>query len=455
MVGERMKRFMIAALAAAAVTMPAWGQNSDVEQLKEELKRLQMQMKSLEKRLEQAESSSDEASATAEAAAEEADAASEQATVAQNDAADAKPDIHVGGALRFQFQRRGSNANDRATGGEIDIDTFRINLDGEISNIIFSAEYRFYPTFGNSHFIHHGWLGYDFSDEWRGQLGIMQVPFGIQPYASNNFFFSSNYYLGLEDDYDAGVNFIYNTGAHNLQLAFFKNDEYAGGGGFNRYSYDPLNVSDGTNKEAIEEANTGNIRYAYRAVHAENAASEFGLSLQGGQIYNSTINEDGGDHWAAAGHLHGNYGPWNLMLQLTKYAINPEASPGFDTEIIGTGAYSFEYTMPAEAWTYLANLAYTQNVSIGPISALKYYNDFTYVDKDDPRLEETIQNVTGMSIAAGAFFTYVDFVLAKNQPFTTPYISSGGFGGAQLTDLGSAAANKWDTRFNINVGYYF
>ncbi|MDT0633532.1 hypothetical protein [Spectribacter hydrogenoxidans] len=453
-----MKRFMIAALAATAVTTPAWGDNGDVEQLKEELKRLQMQLKSLEKRLEQAESSSDEASATAKAAADKADTASERATVAQNDAADAKPDIHVGGALRFQFQRRGSNANDRATGGEIDIDTFRINLDGEISNIIFSAEYRFYPTFGNSHFIHHGWLGYDFSDEWRGQLGIMQVPFGIQPYASNNFFFSSNYYLGLEDDYDMGVNFIYNSGSHNLQLAFFKNDEYAeifDDNRFKRYSYDPLNVSDGTNKEAIEEANTGNIRYAYRAVHAENAASEFGVSLQGGQIYNSAINEDGGDHWAAAGHLHGNYGPWNLMLQLTKYAINPEASPGFDTEIIGTGAYSFEYTMPAEAWTYLANLAYTQNVSIGPISALKYYNDFTYVDKEDPRLEETIQNVTGMSIAAGAFFTYVDFVLAKNQPFTTPYISSGGFGGAQLTDLGSAAANKWDTRFNINVGYYF
>lgn len=143
------------------------------------------------------------------------------------------------------------------------------------------------------------------------------------------------------------------------------------------------------------------------------------------------------------------------MLQLTRYEINPKVSDGFDEAIIGTGAYGFEYTLPAEAWTYLANVAYTQPVSFGPITELKYYNDFTYVDKDDNRFEETIQNVTGVSISAGALFTYVDFVLGKNHPFTSPYISNGGFGGAQLTDLGSPSANDWTTRFNINFGYYF
>ena len=143
------------------------------------------------------------------------------------------------------------------------------------------------------------------------------------------------------------------------------------------------------------------------------------------------------------------------MLQLSRYEINPKTSPGFDNAIIGTGAYGFEYTLPAEAWTYLANLAYTQKVSLGPITALTYYNDFTYVDKDDNRFEETIQNVVGMSVSAGALFTYIDLVFGKNQPFTNPYITNGGFGGAQLTDLGSNFANTWTTRFNINFGYYF
>lgn len=387
------------------------------------------------------------------------------------------PPIEVGGALRFQLQRRGGDANDRATAGEIDIDTIRVNFDGEVDDILFSAEYRFYPTFDNAHFIHHGWLGYRFTGHWYGRLGIMQVPFGIQPYASHNFFFSSNYYLGLEDDYDAGASLRYTGGPHDLRLAFFKNDEYAGGGGFKRYSYDPLNIAyrgtvggeQITDKVAIEEANTLNLRYAYTVRDGAWANSELGVSIQAGQIYNGLTQDTDGEHWAGALHLNAHRGPWNLMLQTARYEIDsglPDTRRFEDAmdnagtlrlkeDIVGTGAYAFEYTLPATAWSYVLNLAYTRNVSLGPITALTYYNDFSYVDKDDRRLGETVQNVTGVSILAGAIFTYVDFVLGKNQPFTNRYVRSGGFDGAQMTDLGSASANEWNTRFNINVGYYF
>lgn len=455
--GENVMRQRIVAGAITAVLSCPAVVAADREEMHRELEALQQKVRELERRIENEENEEKAGAATEQTAAED--------------------EIDIGGALRFQLQRRGGDPNDRATGGEIDIDTFRLNFDGTISDILFSAEYRFYPTFDNAHFIHHGWLGYDFSDHWRGHLGIMQVPFGIQPYASHNFFFSSNYYLGLEDDYDAGVNFRYRRDGHNLQLAFFKNDEYAGGGGFKRYSYDPLNaVYRGTvageavaEKVAIEEANTANIRYVHTFGEGTERSSEIGLSLQGGQIYNGLTQDTDGDHWAGATHLDGNYGPWNLMLQVARYEIDadlPETKAftdelgntgqiAHDDGLIGSGAYAFEYTMPAQAWSYLLNVAYTQGVSIGPITQLTYYNDFTYVDKDDNRLEETIQNVTGMSILAGAFFTYVDFVLGKNQPFTNTYVTSGGLGGAQMTDLGSDTANDWNTRFNINVGYYF
>lgn len=450
-------RLVGGAVAAILLSPAALAAPSEREALREELDALKERVQELEKRLAETETEAERAGERAAAAA---------------------PDIQVGGALRFQLQRRGGDPNDRATAGEIDIDTFRLNFDGEIKDIVFSAEYRFYPTFDNAHFIHHGWLGYDFAEHWQGRLGIMQVPFGIQPYASHNFFFSSNYYVGLEDDYDTGVNFLYRRGPHDLQLAFFKNDEYAGGGGFKRYSYDPLNMiyrgtvagEAVTDKVAIEEANTLNLRYAYTLGQGTTAASEIGVSAQAGQIYNGLTQDTDGHHWAGALHLNGDYGPWNLMLQLARYEIEadlPSSKPFLneddeivgtlylDRDMVGTGAYAFEYTMPAEAWTYLFNVAYTQKVAIGPISELTYYNDFTYVDKDDPRLEATVQNVSGMSILAGAFFTYVDFVLGKNQPFTNSYVNSGGFGGAQMTDLGSASADDWNTRFNINVGYYF
>lgn len=442
----------IAAVCAVVMTVPAVGAESETQALRQELEALKQRMQQLESRLQDEVAREDTASASPDEQKEKRVKEIAQATYEE----ESKKKIDVGGALRFQLTRRGRDNNDRATVGEIDLDTVRLNFDGEISDILFSGEYRFYS---GARFIHHGWIGYDFTDQWQGRLGIQQVPFGITPYASHSFFFSSNYYLGLEDDYDTGLNAIYSNGAHNLQLAFFKNDEYSGGNGFERYSYDPLNVArvnpDSTvDQESIEEANTLNLRYAYTFGKDTDAASEVGISTQGGRIYNST-NDRTGNHWAAATHLNGNYGPWNMMLQLTRYEINPKVSEGFDDAIIGSGAYGFEYTLPAQAWTYLANVAFTQPVSFGPITELKYYDDFTYVDKDDGRFGETIHNVTGVSISAGALFTYVDFVLAKNQPFSTPYVSTGGFGGTQFTDLGSPSADDWVTRFNINFGYYF
>jgi len=438
--------FITGCVAAVLITPAVALANPETQALRQELELLKKQVQRLEARLEKQETDNVEA----------VDEEKIQKVARSTHEEELTKQIDIGGAIRVQLARRGQNQNDRATVGEIDLDTVRLNFDGEISNILFSGEYRFYSS---ARFIHHGWFGYDFTESWQVRLGIQQVPFGITPFASHNFFFSSNYYLGLEDDYDTGINALYKNGAHDLQLAFFKNDEYSGGNGFDRYSYDPLNVArvnaDGSvDQQSIEEANTVNVRYAYTFGKDTSASSQVGISAQGGRIYNST-NDRTGEQWAAATHLNGNYGPWNLMLQLTRYDINPESSDGFDDNIIGTGAYGFEYTIPAQAWTYLFNMARTQQVDIGPITALTYYNDFTYIDKDDNRFEETIQNVTGVSIAAGALFTYVDFVLGKNQPFTNPYITNGGFGGAQLTDLGSPGANDWTTRFNINFGYYF
>ena len=45
-----------------------------------------------------------------------------------------------------------------------------------MSGIDLSFEYRFYPT-SDTHFLHHGYLGYAFSDNVYMKLGVSQVPF--------------------------------------------------------------------------------------------------------------------------------------------------------------------------------------------------------------------------------------------------------------------------------------
>jgi hypothetical protein len=50
-------------------------------------------------------------------------------------------------------------------------------------------------------------------------------------------------------------------------------------------------------------------------------------------------------------------------------------------------------------------------------------------------------NVLGVAISAGGLYTYVDLITAKNHPF---------IGGTMAGD-----ALDWNTRVNINLGYYF
>ena len=46
--------------------------------------------------------------------------------------------------------------------------------------------------------LKQGWIAYDLNNASELQLGLTQVPFGITQYNSHNWFFSLNYYIGLE-----------------------------------------------------------------------------------------------------------------------------------------------------------------------------------------------------------------------------------------------------------------
>ena len=348
--------------------------------------------------------------------------------------------ISVGGAVRFQYSFEDYVPQNRNRGGDLDLDTFRINLDGSVGDVILSAEWRYYQYM---EVIHHAWVGYDFSDSWQGRIGIQQVPFGVRPYNSHNFFFSSAYYVGLEDDYDFGAVADGDLGPIGLQIGFFKNDEQGGLDGFvdnrtDRYSYDVIldgtsladADGDGAIDASIGEKNTFSLRGT-----VDLAGTELGLSgLHGGL---EGRGGSAGDYTAYAAHLNGNYGPVNVMLQVADYEYDLDSG----NEVLGVGAYSFRDSIPGEATIYTANVAYNVDVSIGPISAVQFYNDYSLVTDKSQDLEDTTMNVTGFSVVAGAVFAYFDFIVAQNQPF---------IGGSMVGDT-----DDWNSRFNVNVGYYF
>ncbi len=351
------------------------------------------------------------------------------------------PKIKIGGAVRFQYSYEDYDEDNKDRGGDFDFDTFRLDVDGSIGDVRVSAQYRWYQYMD---VLRHAYVAYDFNDNWEGQIGITQVPFGNLNYNSNSFFFSSGFYTGLEDDFDSGLSLIGKFDQHDIRLAFFKNDEQGGIDGYvsdrtERFSYDVVGIRDfgageGIYSEpgtGIGETNTFNFRYAY-----DFGNTEVGVSLLSGGLDGT----DGsvGDHTAYAFHLKSQFDNIGIMFQYSDYEYDLDNGSDF----VAVGAWAFYDSIPAEASLYNLAVSYSLPVSIGPITNFTFYNDYNLVtDKSGDFKEDTIMNATGVAISAGGVYAYVDLITAKNQPF---------LGGSMAAD-----SDDWNKRVNINIGYYF
>lgn len=361
-----------------------------------------------------------------------------------------------GGAMRYNILSTNYESGTTPLDPKFTWDTWRLNVDGSMAGIDLSFEYRFYPTFG-SHFIHHGFLGYAFSDDVYMELGVTQVPFGITTYASHSWWFQGPYYVGLEDDYDMGINFDITPSENvELSLAYFRQSEPEGpqfGGevtfgnsGSGRYSYDIV-PWEGAH---VRELNQFNARLAVDVAEGW----EVGASAQVGGNYNSVL-EDSETSTAFAGHVVGNFSSFNLKAEYVTYNYRAKGDDGQDLDVIQMGAYGYEYWggegytggVATEADMYVIGLAYTIPVDLGPISSIQPYVDYTYIDKRKEEFYDTEHLIPGFLISAGGIYTYVDYAMGKNQPWLTDDFGKG---------LGSGIEDpEWNKRFNINIGYYF
>src|SRR6056297_438677 len=400
-----------------------------------------------------------------------------------------------GGAMRYNIVSESYESDPTTTNTYATWDTWRLNVDGSVADVDLSFGYRFYPTF-NTHFIHHGFLGYGLSDNVYMELGVTQVPFGITTYASHSWWFQGPYYVGLEDDYDMGINFDI-TPSENLKLslAYFRQAEPQGpaGGGLNgagRYSYDVISgtgyyLDDNDNLQpmqaSLRELNQFNARLAYNL----NEDWEIGASAQFGQLYNST-NDDADWTSALAAHVVGNFGDFNLKAEYVNYNytaqsdefVDPSSGETVtrDLDIVSMGAYGYPYSVAAKANMYVAGLSYNIPVEWGPISSVTTYLDFTMIDKVEENFEDTYHLIPGFMLTAGSIYTYFDFALGKNQPWLTENFGTGlGQGRTWSNDpadqgkyfyIDDSSDDRigkpvpidqvdWNLRFNINIGYYF
>lgn len=383
----------------------------------------------------------------------------------------AQSSFSVGGAVRYNlFLKDYEDDEFQYSDGQFTWDTWRLNISGQNdAGVILDFEYRFYPTFG-THFIHHGYFGYEFENECQIQLGVSQVPFGDQTWASHSWWFSGAYYMGLEDDYDMGLKYLKSKGDWDFAVAYYFQPEPSGPaptgyepqwpsyglGGSGRYSYDIIpKDADSENwlfpgdgkSMSVYERNQFNVRAAKSFEIGDLGTSEVGLSAQYGQIYNSALDENG-SHMAVAAHLDANLNKFNAKLFGIYYNHDTKWDDGTEAEVIPMGAYgSGVYPVATEATVLNLGISYPVTVNFGPISTLTFYNDYTLTDKANADFEDTQQNILGFMVTAGSVYTYVDIAMGKNQPWLTNTFGKG-------LGMGDPDAD-WNIRYNINFGYYF
>ncbi len=357
-----------------------------------------------------------------------------------------KPTLKIGGALRFNYNLSSWKNEQVKRGGDFGFDTFFINAQAKYKGLKLVADYRFYTKAYGGNFLKKGWIEYDFNPKHNLQLGLTQVPFGIGEYNSHSYFFSMNYYVGLEDDYDMGVKYGYKGKKWEADVAFFKNSEERIFGNtsditLGRYGYDIATLDGHRNKEV----NQLNARLIYK-FEPNGIKHRFGLSAMYGGIYDLNKKEYG-SRQAYAVHMQVDWGGFNAKLQASYYNYNsPSNLPKYNNQI-AMGAYNFPYFVAKEAFTYTAGLAYTIPIKSKIVSAIQVYNDFSLLKKCDKTFSDSYMNILGAAITAGNIFMYVDCAMGKNQPW---------LGGNGNNSLGAGDPNaKWNTRFNINLGYYF
>ena len=347
------------------------------------------------------------------------------------------PKIKIGGALRLNYSWKNYDQENMDRLGDFGFELFRLNADIDYKDIFMSVEYRWY---GNFNAIHHGYFGYHLTDRSSIQIGIHQVPFGILPYSAHSFWFNATYYLGFEDDYDAGIKFIYDGKLWNIQGAFYKNPEYIDSERYGRYSFDLVTDDIQTN----QEINQFNLRSIYKWKLNKDLIMKLGASIEAGQIYNKTTEEKGSRHAFA---LHNNmfYKKWNLHFQWIDYEFNPKNPEGLSDDTIQFGAFMFPFMVNSKANVYTFNVANEINIEGKYLDKIKLYVNMSMVRPKQGYGSDSKQIVLGTTLIKRGLYAYFDYIFGQNMWF------SGGPG----IGLEHPEDQNWNSRLNINFGYYF
>lgn len=138
------------------------------------------------------------------------------------------------------------------------------------------------------------------------------------------------------------------------------------------------------------------------------------------------------------------------MIHYQYDAENPDGVNN-DMTLMGANGLTPAYFIASEGTVASLNLAYTLPIqNMGKLKAIRFYNDYSYLDKERGDWEASQMNTTGAMFIASPFMVWADYTWGKNAN-----IIGGATNGTGFTSVTSLNSDKWMYRVNLNISFTF
>lgn len=378
--------------------------------------------------------------------------------------------LKVGGAMRVNYTQGDYTKDDSGApqrggnGGNFGLDVFRLNLDFAHEGWIGKAEYRWYDGYN---FLHTGWFGYESDSFGHLEIGLTRTPFGVGAYGpANSYFFDQHYYVGLADAMKLGATYTRSFDRLTVDLGYYPIDMINGKGASDesaRYTFAVVDEDVGGIPGSYEQRHQFNIRANYAI---EEIGTTVGASAMWSKLDAQDDRAENSDAYAASLHSLSQWGPFGLKLQLTHYDYDADYNPGADgirppNDLINMGAYDFAWPVASSGTIPSIAVSYTLKPELNWIDSITFYNDYSIIvksgDLDGVDFNNSALNITGMAIAYGNWYIYIDYAISSGNTFigNEGDVYGDTYAESSVGDFGANRNNHWNSRFNINFGYYF
>ncbi|QAU23777.1 hypothetical protein EO087_07095 [Dyella sp. M7H15-1] len=360
--------------------------------------------------------------------------------------------LDLGGAVRMRID------NDTSRGiHNVSLDTVMLRATYDSDSWIGAARYRFYGKeypyqyvrrFGDIQFAEYAWIGYRFDPKRQWQIGLNQVPFGLQPYYSSTFYGTLGNILGLEDTWELGAKYIQDVDDWNLQFGYYAWTAWPGRGTSNGTTYSIVvtpadsGVAGGSQNDERGLA----IARAARTFELGGWNGEAGISMMNSTLHNRDTHRNG-RRVAYALHYAGIHGPWGVKLQYARQQMLPQ-NPS-DNHSVSFGGYDGTFNVASRGNFYTGDLSYALPGTYvgGWMSGMKVYANYGLYDKSYSAFRNSQRFILGTSFSLKKLWIAVEWLNGRNDPY---------LGGSSYTQSAAArGTDSWKGQIYMNVGYYF